>query len=166
MSVIESNLPAFAGNDTTINEGDSLVIGRTPEIGLECKWYVNGSVIDSGAGIWVHPGVKTTYVIEQTLCGLVKTDTVVVIVNPVGIGNVHNNKHISMYPNPATTELHISIGDKSAEVMVNNSIGQLIYSGYLTRGTNDIDIKELPTGVYSVTIEVDGLKEVRRIVKM
>ena len=44
VSVIDVNLPAFAGNNTLIQPGDSVFIGRQPEIGLndDCIWFVYG----------------------------------------------------------------------------------------------------------------------------
>ncbi|MBU1720288.1 MAG: hypothetical protein KKA07_14590, partial [Bacteroidetes bacterium] len=78
VSVIDIDLPAFAGNDTYIHPGDSAFIGRQPEIGLndDCIWSVNGSPIDTIAGMWVKPDSTTTYFLEQTICGNVSYDTV------------------------------------------------------------------------------------------
>ncbi|MBU0489092.1 MAG: hypothetical protein KKD31_14195, partial [Bacteroidetes bacterium] len=80
VSVIDINQPAFAGNDTFIHPGDSAFIGRTPEVGLndDCIWSVNGSPIDTIAGMWVKPDSTTTYFLEQTICGNVSYDTVTI----------------------------------------------------------------------------------------
>ncbi|MBU0489091.1 MAG: hypothetical protein KKA07_06080 [Bacteroidetes bacterium] len=61
VSVIDIDLPAFAGNDTYIYPGDSAFIGRTPEIGLndDCVWSINGVPFDTIAGMWVKPDSAT-----------------------------------------------------------------------------------------------------------
>src|SRR5690606_33931533 len=41
VSIIESDLPAFAGRDTFCFAGDSVFIGREPDVGIDeaCVWY-------------------------------------------------------------------------------------------------------------------------------
>ncbi|MBS1645405.1 MAG: T9SS C-terminal target domain-containing protein, partial [Bacteroidetes bacterium] len=90
VSVIESDLPAFAGNNRHIGLGDSTYIGRPKEVGLECTWAKLGSstVIGTGGGIWVKPSTTTSYVVTQTLCGNIMRDTVLVEVWPLGLNSV------------------------------------------------------------------------------
>lgn len=88
VSVIESDLPAFAGRDTTLCYGDSVFIGRPPEVGLECVWYNNNAQIGTGGGIWVKPTSTKTYVVSQDVCGLIKTDTIQVQIKPKFTGSV------------------------------------------------------------------------------
>lgn len=167
VSVIPSDLPAYAGPDTWVVVGDSVFVGRTPEIGLECKWYVSGNVIDSGAGIWAKPTVTTTYVVEQTLCGLVKTDTVVVGVFPASINGLTNSRQLSIYPNPATTVLTVSQEKVifNTAVIVNN-LGQELPAHIITAKESHIDISSLPAGLYYLQLSGDKGREVRSFVKM
>ena len=104
VSVIDANLPAFAGNDTLIYPGDSIFIGRQPEVGLneDCIWFINGLPKDTIAGMWVKPDSTTTYILEQTICGNVRWDTVTVSVSGVGIEDYFNEAAFKIYPNPAT----------------------------------------------------------------
>lgn len=167
VSVIPSNLPAYAGGDTWVVLGDSVFIGRTPEIGLECIWYVGTNVVDSGAGIWVKPTTTTTYIVEQTLCGLIKRDTVIVSVFPTAVNGMANSKQLSIYPNPTNNTLTIS-QEKAifhTAVVVNN-LGQVVGSYPLTEKENKLDISALPTGVYYLQLNGDGGREVRSFVKM
>jgi gliding motility-associated-like protein len=82
ISVIELDLPAYAGRDTVLCTGDSVFIGRPPEIGLECLWFNHGSQIATGGGLWVKPATTQTYVVQQDVCGLIKRDTIQVQVKP------------------------------------------------------------------------------------
>jgi len=43
VSLIPIEITAFAGNDATICIGDSLSLGRSPETGIECQWFIPGN---------------------------------------------------------------------------------------------------------------------------
>ncbi|MDX2174599.1 MAG: gliding motility-associated C-terminal domain-containing protein [Bacteroidota bacterium] len=88
VSVIEADLPAYAGRDTVLCTGDSVFIGRPPEVGLECIWFNNNTQIATGGGIWVKPATTQTYVVSQNVCGLIKTDTIQVQLKPKYTGTV------------------------------------------------------------------------------
>ncbi|MBK7667001.1 MAG: hypothetical protein IPJ32_06360 [Sphingobacteriaceae bacterium] len=118
VSVIELDLSASAGPDKNIFLGDSAYIGRPPEIGLECTWY-NGTVaIGTGAGIWVKPTATNTYVVQQDICGVIKTDTVTVTVQYVGIDELNKiSLQSKLYPNPNSGEFNIEITGKQKETL-------------------------------------------------
>ncbi len=78
-------LPADAGRDTTITQGDSVFIGSYTNGIDTIKWLQNGIIpIDSTRpGFWVKPLVSTFYVVTQTVNGCTAKDTVWVTVNPL-----------------------------------------------------------------------------------
>jgi gliding motility-associated-like protein len=82
VSIIEADLLAFAGRDTVICSGDSVFIGRQPEVGLECIWFNNSSQISTGGGIWVKPIATQTFIVHQDVCGIITKDTIQVQVKP------------------------------------------------------------------------------------
>lgn len=91
VSVLEADLPAYAGRDTVLCIGDSVFIGRPPEIGLECTWFnpsAGSGSIAVGGGLWVKPATTQTYVVSQDVCGLIKTDTIQVKLKPKYTGTV------------------------------------------------------------------------------
>lgn len=166
VSIVETDLEAYAGPDTWVVEGDSVFIGRN-EIVPGCTWLVNGTVVDSGAGIWVHPTATTTYVVEQTICGLAKTDTVVVSVFPVSVNGITNGQQVSIYPNPATSELLVK-QEKHVftQAVIYNQLGQQVSEHLLNDKETKVNIANLPVGVYQISLEGDKGKEIRRFVKM
>jgi hypothetical protein len=166
VSVIETDLNAYAGPDVWMVSGDSIYIGRPKEVGLECKWYLNGNLVDSGGGIWAKPAASSTYVVEQTLCGLVKTDTVHVQVVPASVNGISNSRQLSVYPNPASNVLHVRQERMifSAAVIV-NSIGQQMSFHTLTEKETSVDISVLAPGVYYLQLIGDKGREVRSFVK-
>jgi hypothetical protein len=117
VSVIPIDLTADAGMDTWVEQGKKVQIGRvgdTTAIGLDCKWYHKGALIDSGAIINVNANsVKhaiDTYVVVQTICGVVKSDTVNVFTSGLGELPLLRGARagFSVYPNPSNGNISIS----------------------------------------------------------
>lgn len=115
VSVIESDLPAYAGADTVLqSSADSVFLGREPEIGLECVWYdMQGQQIATGAGFWAHPTHTTSYIVEQNLCGNISRDTVTVWLG-VGLDAGATSSSVRIIPNPTHNllQLQSDVGDR------------------------------------------------------
>ena len=111
VSLVEMELPAFAGRDTFMIPGDSIFLGREPDVGIDyaCQWYKlpDSSVpIDTIAGFWAKPNETTTYVVRQQLwCSGVKWDTVTVTISGVGFEELAQPLQVRMYPNPANDKI-------------------------------------------------------------
>jgi len=168
VSVIPANLPAYAGNDTLIQPGDSVFIGRQPEIGLDedCIWFVNGVPIDTVAGLWVWPDTTTTYILQQTICGNVKWDTVTVSVDTgVGMAVFELNKRFNVYPNPATHQLTIESPITNATLCITNLLGQEVWRQEVLEKYFSIDVSKLGKGVYFVYMKTEKGIFVRRFLK-
>jgi len=168
VSVIDASLPAYAGNDTIIHPGDSVFIGRQPEIGLneDCIWYVNGLPIDTIAGLWVKPDSSTTYILEQTICGNVSWDTVTVIVSPVGIESyTRNDKGITLYPNPATNMLNIESCTKFSQFIVSDVLGNVLIRQQVYNHAVSIDVSGLGKGLYFLKLVGEKGFVVKRFLK-
>jgi gliding motility-associated-like protein len=82
VSLIATDVLAWAHNDTTICTGDSLMLGRMPEIGLDCTWLDTlGHVLGNKANLWVKPSVTQKYIVQQDNC-ITTYDTVTITVKP------------------------------------------------------------------------------------
>ena len=168
VSVIDANLPPYAGNDTIIQPGDSIFIGRQPEIGLndDCIWFVNGLPIDTIAGMWVKPDSTTTYILEQTICGNVSYDTVTVIVSGVGIETyTKDGKGITLYPNPATNTLNIESSTKFSEVIISDILGNVVIRQRAYNHAVSVDVSGLGKGLYFVKLLNENGFVVKRFLK-
>jgi hypothetical protein len=84
----------------------------------------------------------------------------------VVITSVFNNKEelIKIYPNPATDVLNIQSSTQLQMVTILNTAGQMVFQGYLDRGTTSIDISQYNSGVYFVRIENEGEFITKKIV--
>jgi len=167
VSVIESDHVAFAGNDTTIAQGDSILLG---EIAVPYVWYKDSSgilsLIDSTSGfIMAKPDTTTTYVVKQTLCGVVTSDTVVVSVVPVNVVNVMNMKNVFVYPNPVQNELIIENAENCI-VQIFDVVGREVYSGVIEQKNQTINTSYFSRGTYFLEIKSsDGERIIKKIVK-
>ena len=114
ISVIDIDLPAFAGPDIWGVPFNTVYLGRPQDVGIDeaCMWYKlpnTTTAIDTAAGITVTVGVTIdTYVVRQEICGNVKWDTVVVHASALGLaGSSGVENGIKIYPNPANEILNI-----------------------------------------------------------
>lgn len=158
VSVIDVGTPAYAGKDTTIILGDSVFVGRPPEIGLneDCIWFVNSNAIDTIAGMWVKPASTTTFVLQQTICGTVTYDTVIVTVNPNGIEEFNHQSLITIYPNPTTGDIWIKANSEisgEAQIIIHDLVGKKVYEKTMTiKDAVKISI-DLQKGTYLISVK-------------
>lgn len=177
VSVIELNLPAFAGRDTSVAPGSTVFIGRQPDVGIDeaCVWYkLPGTVpIDTVAGFWVNPTTTSTYVVVQTICGLVKSDTVVIHMNLLDINNNRfRNSAWQVYPVPANDYLELRVSNPEeftnyTKYCMYNQLGQFVKEEEISIKAEStlISTGDLPVGVYSLTLKnADSETLVKRFV--
>lgn len=69
---------------------------------------------------------------------------------PTGIAGVNSNVAISVYPNPATDVVNVSIANATADarIAVTDLAGKILITQPVVRGTNTIDIRQLAKGMY------------------
>ncbi len=69
VSIIATEITAYAGNDATICLTDSIHLGRPQEVGLECLWYKPTIAIPfaSTSDIWFKPTQTGTYTFIQRM---------------------------------------------------------------------------------------------------
>ena len=103
--------------DTTILIGDSVYIGNHMGGNLNPKWYtIGGNFIAQNAGIYVKPAVTSEYVVQYTVCGVPRADTVkVTLSNGTGVSKkLYEKNDIKIYPNPAQNELVIEFSNENS----------------------------------------------------
>lgn len=161
VSVIDFNLPAYAGPDKNINLGDSAFIGRPPEVGLENIWTSGSFTIGTASGIWVKPISPGTYsyIVTQDICGNIKTDTVNVNVSPSLISeHTMFSQSISLFPQPANDFVKLTFrnySDESVSIELLDTNGKTVYSKseYLKNNSTIIPTDNLSDGIYYLKIK-------------
>ena len=66
--------------------------------------------------------------------------------------------NVSMYPNPTHNTFFISGSESAIEVAIYNVLGKEVLS---VKNTNNINVKALPSGVYTIRIS-DGVRQTNR----
>ncbi|MEN8210065.1 MAG: T9SS type A sorting domain-containing protein, partial [Candidatus Fermentibacteria bacterium] len=83
----------------------------------------------------------------------------------VGIGD-QTSTAISIYPNPASSELVIESTQGIDEYSLLDISGRLIYSGHnRNSGRMILDISEFPDGIYVLVTNIAGSKSTHKIIK-
>ena len=156
VSVIDVSTQAYAGRDSTIALGDSVFVGRPPEVGLneDCIWFVNNVAIDTVAGMWVKPTVPTTYVLQQTICGTTTYDSIKVNIEGVGINELIMDNYITISPNPFTSQTTISFSEpqKNTTIKIMDVVGKEIKTVLFSGKSLILEKGEMQSGVYFVQI--------------
>ena len=151
ISVIDADLPAYAGRDTVLCIGDSVFIGRPPEIGLECMWFNNGSPVATGGGLWVKPATSQTFEVTQDVCGLIKKDTIRVQIKPK-----YNGPPINLTVSSPTT-----CADKTITLAIQNNPPVLNGYNWLPLGayvlTNNISASAVVSLSTTFTLNINNL---------
>ena len=176
-SCIPIDLPAYGGPDKPFFGGDSVFIGRTPDVGLNeyCIWFQLPNMsapIATVAGLYVKPISTTTYVVRQQLwCSGVKWDTVVVYKNQVGLEENRFLNNTRIFPNPTsnqfTLELPMSpLNDPKIIVQIYDCVGRLVSDEVIIEGHQKhvISTVKLAEGVYQVKLTINGVSGIKSLV--
>jgi hypothetical protein len=175
VSVIPIDLKADAGKDSHAEPGKPVHIGRlgdTTTEGLDCKWYYKGALIDSGAIIDVNGaaivGTKDTYVVVQTICGLVKTDTVTVTTVPVGMKEWNIDNTFRVFPNPSNGNITVTTVAtmETAQVKIYDLLGRMAQQQNVRFFNNTATMNvDVANGIYILELtDAEGNASKQRIV--
>jgi len=66
---------------------------------------------------------------------------------------------LSLYPNPATTNLYLTAAEKIEHIVIINPIGQTVYTGFYKARSVAINIADLAPGIYFIKINGTALKK-------
>jgi hypothetical protein len=171
ISVVPVGTKANAGPDRWVELGKTLEIGPVEDStarGMDCRWYHKGTLIDSGNVIRVAANTTKyavdTYVVVQTLCGIVTRDTM--LLRTVGLGfteassGTETKTAYSLFPNPAGSEFFIRQhvpNEQAVSVKIYSAIGSLVYqsTGSFVNGSLKVSMGQQAQGLYLICID-DG----------
>ena len=165
VSCIPLDLPAYAaaGSDIWAIPGNTIYLGRPQDVGIDeaCEWFKlpnTTNVIANAAGLTLTVAITTnTYMVKQTICGIIKYDTVVVHASGLGLAGLSGVENsVKIYPNPANEILTIEfvtlsgVEASNTKYSIINSLGQIIREEEidLKNNTAEINTRELANGVY------------------
>ncbi|MBK9411947.1 MAG: SBBP repeat-containing protein [Bacteroidetes bacterium] len=163
LSVISAPVVSL-GNDTTVCADHSITLDAGS--GFSVYNWSTGSIqsaisLDSiGTGL----GTASVFVEVANSYGCSTADTIQVTFSICsGIENSNGNTALTIYPNPFTRTLHLSL-DTKADIYVYDATGKLIEK--LTQLNGEIEFgSDLASGVYSVIVYQNEMRTIFRVIK-
>jgi len=87
--------------------------------------------------------------------------------DPTSVDNNSSQLFYNIYPNPAQDIINISCGhtyNGPIDVQIVNSLGQVVYQHQFTTTQFDIDVKDIPNGVYQILLEQDNIIKTEKVI--
>ena len=165
----------WAYRDTTVNFGDSVYIGNYLGGSFSSNWYLqSGGFIGSGSGVFVKPAVTSNDIVQFTLCGITRTDTLTVtVLGGAGINNNEiKNSDFLISPNPTNNVLNIEIlnreiGLGNSTIRIFDVFGREIKNFALLNKRQEIELQDLKAGIYYLQLLRDNrILFTRKIIKL
>lgn len=129
---------------------------------ISCKNYMIISGCFSGGGYYYNiPPNGSTYVWPPVLCKT--TDTNWEGGTQIGLIELQNTT-LKIYPNPLTNEPLTIITLSKTKMLLFDVIGKEI-AGKVFENKTELNLDSLPCGVYFLELEIDGKKQIKKILK-
>jgi hypothetical protein len=147
---------------TATDNGNATI---TASAGTSYQWIDCGTGLDiAGATSQTFaPTNNGSYQVEVTNAEGCSATSSCVVINYIGIEEI-NSEVISIYPNPTSELVTISMNSASAMVEILDGNGKLIKSMQIENGT-ELNLSELGMGVYMFRITTEFSTTVHRVVK-
>lgn len=90
----------------------------------------------------------------------------------LSVNQAEDTHYFTPYPNPTTGSITLDLQEalgKDFELLVHNSIGQIVYRNSVARfsgGVYDLDLSSIPDGALSITIVSDRKSDTKRVIKL
>ena len=144
-----------AGGPTTFCDGGSVTLTANAGAGLSYQWY-NGPVLIPGAtNINYTATTAGAYKCKVTkmATGCSKLSSGILVSVPCDAGVMANTSAISVFPNPATTQITITGLKQDAMVNIYNAIGQVVLVAQSPGNELEISVEHLAKGMYTAQVE-------------
>jgi hypothetical protein len=89
-----------------------------------------------------------------------------VYTSPVSVRVEVSPTQIIMYPNPVVNSLHLKLDpEKLTDILIRNSLGQIVYQLIEQYGNTTVDVKNLTNGVYTIETLTEGTITSGKLIK-
>lgn len=150
----------------TIWKGDSAFLDFTPKLfggigSLKYLWKPNHGLRDSTSarGFWAKPDSTIAYylTVEDSVgCTAIAPPLFFVKVNHINLNENSVSPRISIYPNPASEFIKFKLKNEHDFTILRmvNLLGKRVYAPLNSQ--KEMDVSNLPNGIYIISLEVDG----------
>jgi hypothetical protein len=177
----QTNSGALVGTLATTNNTETQLVGSSkyvthkstgttgtsiPMVGNFKEWSFNWTAPAPGTGNVTFYGAALLSNANNQNSGdsLVKGTLVINESATNGINTLNNSKEIKLFPNPANNLINLHLPE-NAEIMIINMSGKMVLQQNVNIGLNNIDISNLPSGIYFVKMQGKTTNEILKFVK-
>jgi len=161
--------PLDLGLDSTICETHQITLDAGA--GMDSYLWSTGdttqTIIVDSTGIGIGNKDFSVIVTQQ---GCVNADTIkIIVMDCSGISENIKPYGINIYPNPSQGKINIDIpeGFTKLEIIIFNTIGQIIFTEEISSQTETIktiDLTKVPKGIYFIGLKSDGEQQFRKVI--
>lgn len=164
--VTDNTQMQLVGSGKYITHKSAGTSGTNIGIGFTKQWQFNWTAPAVGSGNVTFYGAALFANANALKTGdSVRVATLVVQESATnGIGTHNSAKEIKLFPNPANNVINLNLPE-NAEIMVINMSGKTVMQQNFNAGINNIDISNLPSGIYFVKIYGKDLNDILKFVK-
>ncbi len=156
-----TRLKGFSADDLALNSGGNTTSNTSFIPSADSMWVRDSIDISAVAGL---SGIQFAFINRTDLGNSLFIDRININDNPVGINESNNLYQISIFPNPANSEINFSANNSdNYQLNLFNVLGENVYSGRFTASTK-ISTNKFSKGIYIVEINYKNNKINKRIV--
>lgn len=133
--------------------------------GFNLQWYLNGTAIPGATATSYTITQSGNYSVVATNNFGCQSSSISMFVTYVGVDEIDMLEHVVLYPNPVKDNVSL-ITDVRLQGYVyslTDNLGKMIIKGVINSERTVIDLQELQTGLYFLTIEGQGKKTYKLI---
>ncbi|MCW3078517.1 MAG: hypothetical protein JWO32_3126 [Bacteroidetes bacterium] len=163
ISVTVNSTPTVSAVSNTSLICSGQTVSLTASGAVTYTWSTNAT----GANITDTPTTSTTYTVTGAdVNGCSNSATVFQNVSVcTDVKSVSNYlSQIEMYPNPTTGMVTVKL-NSNAQIIIVNTVGQVIANELMTEGKRDFDITPFANGIYFVKVIANGNQQTFKLIK-
>jgi hypothetical protein len=133
----------------------------------EFKWYYNGTLIVGATENTYTATQAGTYsvIVTNIITGCSSEEVFAFVIQETLSINLFESTQINLYPNPAVENIYIETDELINEIIVFNTIGQIVLKNQPNSKAFSIDISNLQNGQYFVTLISNSITETKKFIK-
>lgn len=131
------------------------------------QWYLNGVIItgETSPTISINQNGYYSVLVTDSVTGC-SSQSNSFFFGAVGITESSKEEEIKIYPNPSdgtfTTEINIPF--VSSKIIVRDVLGRCVYMEEIKNASGEINLRELPKGIYFVQLLVDEANVTKKLI--
>lgn len=148
----------------------SILGSNTVNVSYDYGEHWVSTTILSGPGGWPG-GLLELATTPSGLCYGVKDNMVYMTSNmggtgtPVGVNDITSSLQFKVWPNPSNSRINITVAKgRNRLVEMYSSSGKLVYSSVPNQSEMNINVSDLPKGLYLIRQTADGISGVQKVI--